>query len=148
MPPAGTKGGKRTVRDLFARQKELAAMEQATMGVTYEEIAATAGPWGARMYADGGGAFKAVQRVLRRRASESAHNVEELRQIQGDRYNDLYRRSVEVMDANHPLIAKGEIVGVDHAVTLSAVNAGAGVLGRFDRLYGSADRGALVGVDG
>lgn len=137
MPPAGSKGLKRTVRDAYAREKELAAWRLFRDGVTLELIAATPGPWGDRMYADSSGACKAVGRVRGRMMVEAAQTVEEWRHVHRERLGDLWRRSVEVMDHEHPIVGRdGDVVGFDDGQVLTAIRAGNGVLDSLATLDG------------
>lgn len=61
-------------------------------------------------YADRGSAYNAVKEAWRTEREHLQHDLEEMRQIEDDRDDDLRRRLYQIIRAPHPVLYKGEIV--------------------------------------
>lgn len=108
--------------DLGRREKALEAMRlRKDRGLTWEEIAEAAG------YSSRQAAQRAVSRVLARVESET---VEDYRQLVSARYDDLYRRTIDALDAAD---AEGQLMGKSQLLA-----AGRGVVDSIVKLHGLA----------
>lgn len=102
-------------------------------GHTWEDIATQLG------YADRGAACKDVSRALAARLAEQGQAADEAREIELERLDDLWRRALAVLTAQHEVIYQGEATGIpDDGPSLAAI----------DRLLRISDRRAkLLGLD-
>lgn len=73
-------------------------------GNTWEQAAVDSG------YAGRGSAYAAVKEAYKYEREHLRHDLEEMRQVEDDRDDDLRRRLYQIIRADHPVLYKGEIV--------------------------------------
>lgn len=120
----------RFVSDEATALRDAEACRLRGRGMGYLKIAEQLG------YADASGAHRAVQRGLQSIRQESA---EELRRIELERLDDMYERTLAVLERTHPAVSAGKVLDVeDDGPRLAAV----------DRLLRIQERRArLLGLD-
>jgi len=124
------------------QDRDAAAFRLRAKGATYDEIAVALG------YADRGHVHKQLSRHL---ASIVPPAAEEYRQIMDAQLDELYRRALAVMDAEHFTVSNGQIVyapGTEFAGQPVPLEDDAPVLQAMDRMLKiQARRAALWGLD-
>lgn len=135
--PRRTRDGRgRYIRTADSAQRDAEACQLRGRGVTYDEIATQLG------FADRSKARQAVERALDQTIREPA---EELRMLELQRLDELWRRAWAILEREHQVVQLGKVVRdvngqavVDHGPTLQAI----------DRLLKIQERRAkLLGLD-
>ena len=120
--------GRLTVRTIAQRNREARALNLRKGGFSYDAIAAELG------YADRSGAYRAIQRALARTLSEPA---DELRKLEVERLDDLWRRTQVILATRHAVLYQGADTGFDDpGPRLKAIEVGIRVMERRAKLLG------------
>jgi hypothetical protein len=121
-------GGKMTPRVIEERNKEALALQMRLAGRSYQAIANALG------YADHSGAYRAVERALVRVTAEPA---DELRKIELERLDQLYRWTMEEATTDHLHFYQGVPTGfLDSAPRLKAMELALRIMERRSKLLG------------
>lgn len=104
MPRQPRKSPRTSQTALEVAARDAQAFEMRKLGASLVAIAAALG------YANQSGAWKAVQRELARLREHTLESAEEYRLLEGERLNDLHRRTVEIFSRHHPVLYKGQPV--------------------------------------
>jgi len=124
------------IRTLSDAQRDAEAARLRARGLTYQQIADELG-WTSR-----GDAHHAVQRALEATVKEAA---DEVRAIELDRLDTLYRAALAVLEAEHFTVSNGRVVSLDGSGPLPDTGP---VLAAIDRLLKIQERRSkLLGLD-
>lgn len=96
-------------RDPAVIDRDARAIQLRAQGLSYDDIAAAIG------YANRGAAFKAVQRGLKAVIEPAVY---ELRQVEGERLNDVIKRFYEIATRDHVVTQHGRVVRDENGDTL------------------------------
>lgn len=135
MARAGQGTNGKFTRSIETAERDAQAARLRARGLGYKQIAEQLG------YEDHTGAYKAVQRALKEIVAEPA---EELRALELERLDDMYRRAQAVLERRHVTVSQGRVVRLDD----EPLEDDGPVLAALDRLLKIQERRArLLGLD-